>query len=90
MLLSSLVLELSQHSFVRDWPEIWKKIPLLGFFPISENLGKLGAPNLTQMCLMICYEILQNASVIGFTVSELLRESQQDGGVKLTPSPQPD
>ena len=31
--------------------------------------------------------MLQNARVRAFTVSELLRENQQEGGGKITPSP---
>ena len=39
-LLSSLVLELWQFSFIRDWPEIWKsEIPPSEFCPIS-GLGQ--------------------------------------------------
>ena len=39
---------------------------------------------------MKCYQMLQNARVTAFTVSELLRENQQGGGgVELLP-PHPD
>ena len=42
MSMSSLVLELWQFSFIRDWPEIRKlEIPPSEFFPISEDWGKL-------------------------------------------------
>ena len=33
--------------------------------------------------------MLQNASVTAFTVSKLLREKQQEGRVKLPPTPPP-
>ena len=45
------------------------------------------------MFLMKSYSMLQNSRVTAFTVSELLRENQQDGGrgggVKLPLPPQP-
>ena len=45
------------------------------------------------MFLMKSYSMLQNSRVIAFTVSELLRENQQDGGrgggVKLSLPPPP-
>ena len=50
MSISSLVLELWQFSYIRDWPEIWKsEIPPSEFFPISGDWGKLGIPNSTRM-----------------------------------------
>ena len=86
MSISSLVLELWQFSFIRDWPEIRKsEIPPSEFCPISGDWGKLGIPNLARMSLMKCYWMLQNARVTAFTVSKLLRENQQ--GVKLPPHP---
>ena len=81
MSISSLVLELWQFSFIRDWPEIRKsEIPPSEFCPISGDWGELWIPNLAQMSLIKCYWMLQNARVTAFTVSELLRENQQDGG----------
>ena len=90
MSISSLVLELWQFSFIRDWPEIWKsEIPPSEFCPISGDWGKLEIPNLARMFLMKCYWMLKNARVTAFTVSELLRENQQAGmggaGVKSSP-----
>ena len=41
--------------------------------------GELGIPNLAQMFLIKCYWMLQNVRVRVFTVTELLRENQQDG-----------
>ena len=82
----SLVLELWQFTFMRDWSEIQKsEIPPSGFYPISGDTGELGIPNLERMSLMKYYWLLQNARVTSFTVFELLRENQQ-GEVKL-PSP---
>ena len=80
MSISSLVLELWQFSFIREWPEIQKlEIPPSKFWPISE----LGMPNLTRLYLVKCYWMLQNIRVTAFTVSELLRENQQRGRVTL-------
>ena len=81
MSVSSLVLELWQLSFIRDWPEIWKsEIPMSKFGPISGDWNKLGIPTLVRMSLTKCYWILQNANVTSFIVSELLRENQQESG----------
>ena len=78
MSISSLVLELWQFSFIRDWPEIRKsEIPPSEFCPISGDWGELGIPNLARMSLIKCYWMLQNARVTAFTVSESLREKQQ-------------
>ena len=75
--ISSLVLELWQFTFIRDWPEIRKSEILLSeFCPITGNWNKLGIPNLAQMSLMKYYEMLENARVAAFTISELLRENQ--------------
>ena len=78
--ISSLVLELWQFSFIRDCPEIRKsKLPPSEFCQISGEWGKLGIPNLARTSLTKCYWILQNAGVAAVTVSELLRENQQEG-----------
>ena len=64
---------------MRDWPEIWKsEIPLFEFCPISQDWGDLGLPNLARTFLIKSYRMLQNARVIAFTVSELLRENRQE------------
>ena len=85
MSISSLVLELWQFYFIRDWPEIWKsEIPPSEFWPIFGDWGKLWIPNLARMSLIKPYQMLQDARVSAFTVSELLREKQQ--GVKLPPT----
>ena len=83
MSISSLVLELWQFSFIRDWPEIRKlEIPPSEFCPISGGWGEFEISNLARTFLIKFYWMLQNARVTAFTVSELLRENQQ-GGVKL-------
>ena len=81
MSISSLVLELWQFSFVRDWPEIRKsEIPSSEFCPIPGEWSKLWTPTLAPMFLMKYYWMLQILRVIAFTVSELLRENQQAAG----------
>ena len=87
MSISSLVLELWQFPFIRDWPEIRKsEIPPSEFCPISGDWGKLWIPNLARMSLIECYWMLQNSRVTAFTVFELLKENQLGGG-KITPPP---
>ena len=87
MSISSLVLELWQFSFIRDWPEIRKsQISLSEFYPISGDWGELWILNLVRMSLIECYWMLQNSRVTAFTVFELLRENQLgSGSVKLPP-----
>ena len=78
MSISSLVLELWQFSFIRDWLEIRKsEIPPSEFCPKSGHWGESGIQNLAGMPPMKCYWMLQNARVTAFTVSELSRENQQ-------------
>ena len=84
--MSSLVLELWQFLFIRDWPEIRKsEIPPSEFCPISGDWGELWIPNLAQMSLIKCYWMLQNARVTAFTISELLRENQLGVDLPLPP-----
>ena len=86
MSISSLVLELWQFSFIRDWPEIRKlEIPPSEFCLISGDWGELGIPNVTRMSLIKFYWMQQNARVTDFPVLELLRENQQGG--KISPHP---
>ena len=89
--ISSLVLELWQFSFIRDWPEIRKsEIPPSEFCPISGDWGELWIPNLAWMSLIECYWMLQNSRVTAFTDFELLRANQLGEMVKLPPaSPTP-
>ena len=70
MSISSLVLELWQFSFIRDWPEIRE----------LEILPYEFYPYLVQMSLIKYYWMFQNVRVITFTISESLRVSQQVGG----------
>ena len=78
MSISSLVLELWQFFFIRDWPEIRKSdITPSEFCPMSGDRGESGIPNLARMLLTKCYRMLQNARVTAFTASELLKENQQ-------------
>ena len=91
MSLSSLVLELWQFLFIRDWREIRKsKIPPSEFCPMSGDCSKYGISNLAQTSPIKCYWMLQNTRVTTFTVAELLRENQQEGeggrGGKITPT----
>ena len=87
MSISSLVLELWQFSFIRDWPEIRKsEIPPSEFCPISGDWGELWIPDLARMSLIECYWMLQNSRVTVFTVFELLRENKLGGG-KITSPP---
>ena len=46
--------------------------------PISGDRDKLGISNLAGTSLMNSYLILQNTRFIAFTVSEILRENQED------------
>ena len=59
MLLSSLVLELSQHSFVRDWPEIWKKNTPTWVFP---NIWKFGQVRGTKFDTNVSNDMLRNTA----------------------------
>ena len=77
MSISSLVLELWQFSFIRDWPEIRKsEIPSSEFCPISGDWDELWVPNLARMSVTECYWILRNSRITVSTVLELLRENQ--------------
>ena len=67
MSISSLVLELWQFSFIRDWPEIQKsEIPPSAFCPISGDWDELWIPNLTKMFLIECYWMLKNSGGYSF------------------------
>ena len=87
MLISRLILELWQFSFIKDWPEIRKsEIPSSEFYPVSGDWGKVALAHLAQMFLIKSYWMVQNAKVTVFTVSELLRKNQQGGKITLSPS----
>ena len=79
MSISSLVLELWQFSFIRDWSEIRKsEYPRLSFAQFLEAVAsELGIPNLARMSRIKYYWMLQNVRVTAFTISELLRENHQ-------------
>ena len=66
-------------------PSVHTSLPY-EFWEVCWDWGKLGIPNLGRMSLMmICYWMLQNARVTGFTIPELLRKNQQeDGGGGIT------
>ena len=84
----SLVLELWQFLFIRDWPEIRKSEILPSeFCLISGDWGNQGIPNLARTSLITFYWMLRNATITAVTVSELLRENQQEG--KFTSPPPP-
>ena len=70
---SSPVLELWQSgNQISGNPEI----PPSEVFPIFRDWGELRIPNLARMSQIKCYLMIQNAKVIAFTVSQLLRENQ--------------
>ena len=82
----SLVLELWQFLFIRDWPETRKSEILPSeFCLISGDWGNQGIPNLARTSLITFYWMLRNATITAVTVSELLRENQQEG--KFTSPP---
>ena len=88
---SSVVLELWQFSFIRDWPKIRKsEIPPSEFCPIVRDWDELWILNLARMSLIECYWMLQNSRVTAFTVFELLRKNEPGGRVKLPPPPHTD
>ena len=80
MSISSVVLELWQFTFIRDWAEIRElETPPSEFCPISGDWGELGLANLKRTSLIKCYWMLQNTRVTAFTVY-LSRGNQQGGG----------
>ena len=86
MLISSLVLELWQFSFIRDWPEIRKSETLPSeFCPIFGDWDKLGIRNLTRVSLIKCYWMAQNA-IYRFWVIKGKPIGEEGGRVKLSTS----
>ena len=80
MSISWLVWSYDNSCFIRDWPEFQKsEIPQSEFYRISR--GWLGIPNFKRMSLTKCYWMLQNSKVTVFTISELWRENQREGGL---------
>ena len=93
MSISSLVLELWQFPFIRDWREIRKlEIPLSQFCPISGDWGELGIPNLAWTSLIKCCKMLQNVRVTYSLYHFLVIKGKPTGrkGVKITPSHHPE
>ena len=85
--ISSLVSELWQFLFIRDWPEIRKsEIPLPELWAISRDWGEYVVPNLARKSPIKCYWMLQNARFTAFTVFELLRKNQQGGNSPSSPT----
>ena len=80
---TSLVLELWQFSFIRDWLEI-RKYPHLSFAQYLET-GASYRYQIWQMSLINCDWMLQNSRVTAFTAFELLRENQLGGITPLPP-----
>ena len=90
MSISMQRLELWQFTFIRHWPEIQKsEMPSSEFFHIHGEWGELGITNLARMSPITCYWMLQNARVISFAVSKLLRENQQGRKRLKLPHPHP-
>ena len=45
------------------------------FCPTSGDWRKLGIPNLTQLSLIKCYWMLQDAKITAFIIPKLIREN---------------
>ena len=83
MSILSMVLELWQFSFTRNWPETQKIPPVWVLLNIWVDLG---IPTLAQMSLIKCQCLLQIGRVTTLTISELIRVTQHrttGGGDKL-------
>ena len=87
MSILSLVLELWQFSFIRDWPEIRKsEIPPSEFCLISKDWGESEIPNLVQNEMLLNASKCQGFSFYCFWVIK----GKSAGRVKsTTPSPPP-
>ena len=85
MSISSLVLELWQFSFIRDWPEIRKsEIPTSEFCPLSEDWSKFGA-NVSNRMLLNAAKF-QGYSFYRFWVIKGKPTEGGAGGGKITPT----
>ena len=90
MSISSLVLELWQFSFIRDWPEIRKsEIPPFKFCLISGDWGKLGITNFARMYLIKNPATCQGYSFHRFWVIKGNPTVGEGGFRKITPLPPP-
>ena len=84
--ISSLVLELWQFYFVRNWPEIRKlEIPPSGFCPISGDGGELWIPNLKRISLIEYYLMLQHAKSYSFYRFWVIK-GKPIGGITAAPT----
>ena len=91
MSISSLVLELWQFYFIRDWPEIRKsKIPPTGFWLISRDGVKLWMPNYGRMFLIEYYWMLQHARGYRFYRFWVIKGKPTWGEGKITLPLHPD
>ena len=85
MSILSMVLELWQFSFTRNWPETQKIPPVWVLLNIWVDLG---IPTLAQMSLIKCQCLLQIDRVTTLTISELIRVTQHrtiGGGINYQP-----
>ena len=90
MLLSFIVLELWEFSFIRDSPEIQKsEIPTSEFCPISGDWGELGVPKCDACDASVSNETLLNAAKCqGYRFYHFWafkRKPTGSGGLKLPP-----
>ena len=91
MSISSLVLELWQFYFIRDWPEIRKsERPTSGFCPISGDGSESWIANLAQMFLREYYWMLQHVRGYSFYRFWVIKGKPTGEGGKLIPPPHPD
>ena len=82
MSMSTLVLELWQFPFIRNWPEIQiSEIYLSRFCWISGDWGKLGIPNLARKFLIKYYWMMQNAAAYCFYRLWVIKGKPTGGGV---------
>ena len=87
MSISSLVLELWQFYFIRDWPEIRKsEIPSSEFCPMSGDGGELWIPKLAWMFLIEYYWMLQHAKGYSFYCFWVIK-GKPTGGITTRPPP---
>ena len=89
MSISSLVLELSQFSFIRDWPEIRKSENTLVW--VLPNIWRLGRVMDTKFDANVCNRMLLNAAQ--FKGNSFCRfwviNGKPTGGQNYPPSPLP-
>ena len=87
MSISSLVLELWQFYFIRDWPEIRKsERPTSGFCPISGDGSESWIANLAQMFLREYYWMLQHVRGYSFYRFWVIKGKPTGGGELIPPT----